>query len=209
MRHKAKTAVLTVLAFGASLAPAAAHHVMGGKLPQTFIEGLLSGLGHPIIGPDHLVAVIAVGCLAALHRRGVLLAVGYVLAMVIGVVLHVRGTTVPAAEAMVALSLLLLGALMIWRQPMSTGVVTALFLVTGLVHGYALGESIVGAEPAPLASYFAGLAVIQSLIVLVAFRLARMVIAPGTQMPPLLRAAGAAVAIFGIIGLMGQFGSGA
>ena len=203
MRHMAKTAVLTVLAFGASLAPAAAHHVMDGKLPTTFIEGLLSGLGHPIIGPDHLVAVIAVGCLAALHRRGMLLAVGYVLAMVIGVALHVRGATVPAAEAMVAPSLLLLGALMIWRRPMSTGVVVALFLVTGLVHGYALGESIVGAEPAPLASYFTGLAVIQTVIALAAFRLARMVVAPGTQTPLLLRAAGAAVAAFGVFGLVG------
>ena len=32
---------------------ASAHHVMGGKTPATFAEGVLSGLGHPIIGPDH------------------------------------------------------------------------------------------------------------------------------------------------------------
>ena len=28
-------------------ASASAHHVMGGKTPATFVEGLLSGLGHP------------------------------------------------------------------------------------------------------------------------------------------------------------------
>ena len=28
-----------------------AHHLMGGKTPSTFAEGIASGLGHPIIGP--------------------------------------------------------------------------------------------------------------------------------------------------------------
>ena len=41
---------LTVL----SASPAAAHHPMGGTPPSTFVEGLLSGFGHPVIGPDHL-----------------------------------------------------------------------------------------------------------------------------------------------------------
>jgi hypothetical protein len=33
-------------------APASAHHVMGGRTPSTFLEGLLSGLAHPVIGPE-------------------------------------------------------------------------------------------------------------------------------------------------------------
>jgi len=32
---------------------------MGGKTPSTFADGILSGLGHPIIGPDHLAFLIA------------------------------------------------------------------------------------------------------------------------------------------------------
>src|SRR5437763_3365781 len=64
--------------------PAAAHHVMGGKMPASLAEGLLSGLGHPIIGLDHLAAVVAVGCVAAAHRAGALLAVGFVAAMMLG-----------------------------------------------------------------------------------------------------------------------------
>jgi urease accessory protein len=27
--------------------PAWAHHVMGGNMPETLMQGLLSGLGHP------------------------------------------------------------------------------------------------------------------------------------------------------------------
>ena len=44
-----------------STTSAQAHHVMDGMLPSTFVEGLLSGLGHPIIGPDHFAFVVAVG----------------------------------------------------------------------------------------------------------------------------------------------------
>jgi urease accessory protein len=90
----------------------------------------------------------------------------------------------------------------------AAGVVVGLFVITGLFHGYALGESIVGAEPTPLVSYFVGLAAIQSLIALVAFKLARLVMAPGAA-PWVLRATGAAVAVVGVIGLLGQFTGGA
>ncbi len=42
-------------------------------LPQTFVQGLLSGLRHPIIGLDHLAAIVGVGALAGIARprRGV------------------------------------------------------------------------------------------------------------------------------------------
>ena len=205
MKHALKTAGFAVAILGVPLAPALAHHVMDGRLPGTLVEGLLSGLGHPIIGVDHLVAVIAVGCLAALHRRGAQLAVGYVLAMIVGAAVHLRGATVPGAELMVALSLLGLGAILIWRQPVGAGVVAGLFAIAGLFHGYALGESIVGVEPTPLVSYFVGLAAIQALIALVAFKFARLVVAPGANAPWTLRAAGAVVAAVGAIGLAGQF----
>jgi urease accessory protein len=43
------------------------------------------------------------------------------------------------------------------------------------VHGYAYGESIVGAEPTPLVAYLAGFTLIQLAIVLAAFAAARYV----------------------------------
>jgi urease accessory protein len=101
---------------------ALAHHVMRGKLPASLPEGLLSGLGHPIIGLDHLAAVLAVGLLAAAHRLGPMLIVSYVLAQIAGAAVHVQGTSVPAAEIVVALSVIALGALLVvqhtlFRQP--------------------------------------------------------------------------------------------
>src|SRR5512143_2201835 len=79
---------LGFIAFALSAAPAFAHHVMGGRTPATFTEGILSGLGHPVIGLDHLAAVVAIGCLAAAHRSASALAVTFVLAMISGVALH-------------------------------------------------------------------------------------------------------------------------
>jgi urease accessory protein len=44
-----------------------------------------------------------------------------------------------------------------------------LFAAAGLFHGYALGESIVGAESSPLGAYLAGLLAIQTLIAIAAY----------------------------------------
>jgi urease accessory protein len=47
---------------------------------------------------------------------------------------------------------------------MSAGRALLLFALAGLVHGYALGESIVGAEASPLVAYLLGLLVMQTAI---------------------------------------------
>jgi urease accessory protein len=41
---------------------------MGGKTPSTFVDGILSGVGHPIIGPDHLAFVVALGIAVGVCR---------------------------------------------------------------------------------------------------------------------------------------------
>lgn len=160
--------VLVAALFVAAADPALAHHVMDGSLPVTFAQGLLSGLGHPIIGLDHFAAVLAVGFIAGAHRAGPALAIGFVVAMMLGVAAHVGGASVPGKEILVALTVIGLGALMLRRQAVPAGVALASFALTGLIHGYALGESIYGAEPAPLAAYLVGLAAIQSAIAMAA-----------------------------------------
>lgn len=47
------------------VASALAHHPFDGKAPDTLVEAFLSGLGHPVIGVDHLAFVIAADLLAA------------------------------------------------------------------------------------------------------------------------------------------------
>ncbi len=135
-------------------------------MPTTFWHGLLSGLGHPVIGLDHLAAVIAVGCLAATQPKGALLAAGYVIATVVGATAHIGEATVPNAEIFVALSVVALGLIVFRKAPLRRDLALALFAAVGLINGYALGESIAGAERTPILAYFIGLAVIQTAIAL-------------------------------------------
>jgi urease accessory protein len=162
----------SVLATGvAMLAPAQAlaHHVMGGKLPVTFMQGLLSGLGHPIIGLDHFAAVVGVGILAALIGRGVRPVLAFSAALIFGVVLHLASADIPAAELLVGLSTVLIGGLVALRLSLGMLPAAVLFAAAGVVHGYALGESIVGAEPSPLGAYLAGLLAVQMVIAVAAY----------------------------------------
>jgi urease accessory protein len=192
---------LIVLAF--SSAPAFAHHLMGGRTPATFGEGILSGLGHPVIGLDHFAAVVAVGCLAAAHRAASALAVAFVLAMMAGVALHLHGATVPGAEILIALSVIALGTLMLRHRQMPPGAALVLFAMVGVIHGYALGEAIYGAEPTPLYGYLLGLALIQGAIALASAKIARGLAQRSSDLSP-LRLIGAGIAGIGLAVLMQQ-----
>lgn len=182
--------------------PALAHHVMGGRQAATFTEGLLSGLGHPVIGVDHFAAVVAIGCIAAAHRSGAFLVLGYIAAMMLGVGLHLLGATVPAAELLVALTVLGLGAIVVSARHLAVAAALTLFAIVGLIHGYALGESIYGAERTPLLAYLLGLAVIQSAIALGAMTLVRAAMRRAD--PVMVRLIGAGVAGAGVVILMQQ-----
>jgi urease accessory protein len=192
----------SLIALVAFADPAFAHHVMGGRQATTFGEGLLSGLGHPVIGLDHFAAVVAIGCLAAAHRAGSMLVVGYVVAMMLGVALHLTGATVPASELLVALTVLALGFVLLLDRGMSAAAALTAFALVGLIHGYALGESIYGAERTPLVAYLIGLAVIQSAISLGAMLIARAVIRRADVVT--LRLVGAGIAGIGLAIIVGQ-----
>jgi urease accessory protein len=189
--------------------PAAAHHVMSGKLPTTFMQGMLSGLGHPIIGLDHLAAIVAVGCLAAMHRTGAALATCFVLAMLAGVAMHLRQITLPASEILVALSVIALGSTLILRRSLVPSGVLALFAIAGLLHGHALGESIVGAEPAPLYAYLFGLAMVQTAVALGVMTLVRMLGQPAGNELAAVRLVGAGIIGIGLAALVAQIVPGA
>lgn len=184
--------------------PAFAHHLMGGKMPSTFGAGVLSGLGHPILGLDHLAAIVAVGCLAAAFPSGALLAIGFVVAMLVGVSLHVAEVNIPASEALVALSVIALGVVLALRRAQSPALVGGLLLAAGLFHGYALGESIAGAEPTPLYAYFIGLAIIQSAIALGVMTAVKALTHPRAGELATVRLIGAGVIGVGCAALMAQ-----
>ncbi len=180
--------------------PAFAHHVMGGRTPSTFMEGLLSGLAHPILGLDHLAFLVAIGLVVGIAGLSLLLPVAFIIAMALGVVLHAQGIGLPAAEYVVAASVVLAGILLVLRVELPVLAWGALFAVAGLFHGYALGESIYGADRAALGSYLLGLVVIQgALTVGVALLTRRLDARVATQAP---RFAGALIIVVGLAAMV-------
>lgn len=199
--------VLVAVPFLLAAAPASAHHVMGGKTPSTFMQGLLSGLGHPVIGPDHLAFLLAVGVVVGVGGLNLALPAVFVAAMAIGVAVHVNGIGLPAVEIIVALSVLLAGALIARGRALPVATWATLFAVAGFFHGYAFGESIFGAETAPLGSYLLGLVVIQSALAVGIALVARRMGAGVSELAP--RLAGAVIVGVGFTALVGQLVPGA
>ena len=195
-------AVILSVPLSLAALPAFAHHMMGGRTPSTFMEGLLSGLGHPVIGLDHLAFLVAIGVAVGVFGLNLLLPVAFIAAMALGVLLHVSGAGLPAAELVVAASVLLAGGLLAWGRPLPVAAWGALFAIAGLFHGYSLGESIYGADRSALGAYLLGLVVIQSVLAVGIALLVRHYGARLTSVAP--RIAGAVILAVGVVVLAGN-----
>jgi urease accessory protein len=156
-----------LIALAATLAPSAAfaHHPLGGMPMETFGHGLLSGIGHPVLGFDHLFFVLIVGLAAVFTGRKLMAPAGYIAAMLIGCLAMALGTGLPAKEIVIGLSLLVVGGLVLSGRALSPAVAVALFAGFGLFHGSAFGESIAAQEAGMgtgvLVGYLIGLGVVQ------------------------------------------------
>ncbi|GAB4368945.1 MAG: HupE/UreJ family protein [Elainellaceae cyanobacterium] len=171
-------AITALFSITALAAPAAfAHHAMGGGLPATELEGFISGLAHPIIGLDHFAFVVAIGLLAATKPQGPWLPIGFVLAALAGTALHLLAFDLPVPEIFISVSVLVIGVLLTLTNRPRLVLLVVLSAIAGLFHGYAYGESIIGAEPNPLVSYLLGFTTIQLGIAAFAFTLGKWVLA--------------------------------
>ncbi len=147
---------------------AIAHHALGGKIPSNFFEGFVSGLAHPIIGLDHFAFIVAVGLLAVGLSRGALIPAGFILTALAGTAIHLLKLDLPGSEIIIAGSAIAFGVMLLLQQRPNFIALTAIAAFAGVFHGYAYGESIVGAQMTPLVSYLLGFSLIQYAIALLA-----------------------------------------
>ena len=134
----------------ATLSSAFAHHPLGGEVPTTAMHGLLSGIGHPIIGFDHLAFVTAVGLIAAFQSNRLVMPLGFVAGTVAGTMLTLAAVTLPFAEIVITGSVVGAGAVALRGKGAGLLPSTLLAAVAGLFHGWAYGAAVVGAEATPL-----------------------------------------------------------
>lgn len=166
---------LACVSFLVAAGPAIAHHAMGKSTPSSFLEGFLSGLAHPVIGLDHLAFVVAIGLVSAGRARGALIPATFLLAAIAGTGVHLLRFNLPAAEIVIAFSVIGAGLLLLSKR-FNWSVLAALATFAGLFHGYAYGEAIVGAETTPLIAYLAGFTLIQLIIAILALRIGNLLV---------------------------------
>ena len=155
----------TAAVFALSAVPAFAHHPLGGAPLETLTGGLLSGLGHPLLGFDHLFFVLAIGVAALYTGRAQLAPAAYVGAMLLGCLLMSLGVGLPVKEFVIGVSLLVVGSLILSGRALGLAPAVGLFAVFGLFHGSAFGDTIAaqeaGAGVAVLVGYLSGLGLLQ------------------------------------------------
>jgi len=199
--NRIRFATLVGAALVTTAGTASAHHLMGGKTPSTFADGILSGLGHPIIGPDHLAFLVALGVAVGVGGLSFATPFLFLVAMACGVAAHVAAFNIPAVEMIVALSVIVAGVLLALDRRIPASGWAAIFSIAGFFHGYAYGESIYGAETTPLAAYLVGLVAVQTVLVL-AIALATRAVWKVSAIGP--RLVGAAICGVGLTVLVGQ-----
>ena len=182
---------------------AAAHHPLNGMPMETFSQGVLSGVGHPLLGFDHLFFVIAAGIAAVFTTIRVMSLGGYLVAMAAGCLLMYAGITLPLTELIVAISLVAVGGLLATGTKMRGPIAVGLFALFGLFHGSAFGGSIATAEAAVslavLGGYLLGLIAVQFAIGWIAGSVAKTFSKMALETPSIgARLAGAAVAGVGM-----------
>jgi len=181
-----------------------AHHFMDDRLPQTVTQGLLSGLGHPVIGVDHAAFIVAAGFLLAAVKHGMWGVLALILGSLLGAALHLAGFSLPAGEAAVALSVILAGGLVMSARRIALTWMAGGLALAGLLHGHAYAESIFGAEPGPLLAYLGGFSLIQFGVATAAlFTHRRLMSTGGSRARPVSATLGAAVGAIGILFLAG------
>jgi len=183
MKNYSIKQVLTLALLSSASGLALAHAGADGAAHHGFVEGLL----HPFTGLDHLAAMLAVGVWSAgtVQRRW-LAPLVFVAMLLAG---SLAGPALPAAETMIALSLVVVGALLLSpkRIPLLLGSIAlggfALF------HGAAHGQELSGA--AALLGMVLGTTLLHGLGIALGLNLRR-------QSVWLPRMAGMGVALFGL-----------
>ncbi|MEX3017849.1 HupE/UreJ family protein [Gymnodinialimonas hymeniacidonis] len=121
------------------LATAASAHVGEG-----INTGFASGFWHPILGWDHVVAMVAVGLWGAFLGRPAIwiLPVVFPLVMAFGGALGVMGVPIPAVETGIALSGVILGLLIAFAVKAPIWVAAVIVGVFAIFHGHAHGGEL-------------------------------------------------------------------
>ncbi|MFN6464110.1 MAG: HupE/UreJ family protein [Nostoc sp. DedVER02] len=151
-RHIGAIAALILISLLSSLSGTPANHAISNPW-----EGFVWGLADPVIGLDCLVGIIAIGLLSSMFVRGAAIAGCFVLAAILGIVIHLFQLNFPGAEIAIAISTIVFSIMLMMPNQPNFAVLALMGISAGLFQGYTVAESIIGAGTIPLIAYIVGM----------------------------------------------------
>jgi urease accessory protein len=158
--------------------------------------GFVTGFMHPLLGWDHVAAMVAVGLWGAFLGAPAIwvLPIAFPLVMALGGALGVAGVPLPGIETGIALSALVIGlaVALAFRPPL--WVAALIVAVFAIFHGHAHGTEMPGAAN-PLA-YAAGFVIATGLLHLTGIAFGLLTVRPAGRIA--VRTAGGVIALGGL-----------
>jgi urease accessory protein len=176
--------------------PAFAHSGDG------FSGGFTGGFAHPIFGPDHVIAMVAVGLWGAFLGAPAiwLLPIVFPLVMAFGGVLGILGVPLPGVEIGIAMSAVVLGLMVALAARPPLWVAAALVGIFAIFHGHAHGAELPAGADA--VAFSVGFVVATGLLHLAGISFGLLARWPAGRLA--VRAAGGAIAVAGVAFLNGM-----
>jgi urease accessory protein len=135
-----------------------------------------------------------------LAGRIVLFPLLFVAGSVLGCFIHIQGFALPWPEPTIGLTVAAAAAIVATRSRIPIVPLVLLFSIAGVFHGYAYGESIVGAETTPLSAYVIGFGVIQYLVAVGSGALLRFIVGrDDVSERMLMRLSGGGIALVAVL----------
>jgi urease accessory protein len=186
-----RTIALIACALLISMHPAAAH--TGGGLAG----GFASGFAHPLLGADHIAAMVAVGLWGAFLGTPAiwLLPIVFPLVMALGGVLGILGVPLPGVEIGIAVSAVVLGMMVALAVRPHLAIAAILVGAFAIFHGYAHGAEL--PEGGNAVAYSVGFVIATGLLHLVGIAIGLLTRWPAGVTA--VRFAGSAIAIAGLV----------
>jgi urease accessory protein len=188
LRHG--TRLIAMLLCLAAVSPAAAH-------TGDVVDGFFGGLAHPVLGPDHVAAMVAVGLWGAFLGSPAiyLLPVVFPLVMALGGALGILGVPLPGTEIGIAISAVLLGLAVVLAIKPPIWLAAVLVGVFAIFHGHAHGAEL--PPGADALAYSVGFVVATGLLHLCGIALGLLARWPAGRLA--VRTTGGAIALAGVV----------
>ncbi|GGF64975.1 HupE/UreJ family protein [Alteromonas lipolytica] len=188
MTRKIKLASGLLLSF-ATAAPALAH-----TGHDTVHNSLMAGLTHPLMGADHLIAMIAMGfwasTFAAKQSRSMLTA--FFALLLGGFTLGLAGISFSFMETGIVLTSVMTGLLIATRKNVTQGLAVSLAACFAMFHGFAHGLETAGSVPFLFAT---GFLMTSATLVMAGFAVSKLV---SHSIPSASRLIGLVIAMMGV-----------